>query len=146
MIFFSPSKNGTRTHHCDVAKIRNHLTAEARGRSSSCLFKSADVMQRVVEISRNRREEIIDWLIREAGSTRVKAELEWQIHCAVTVEAASFPFRVEGRILPAREEGKENRAYRQPLGVIGVISPWNFPLHLSHRSVGPALALGDGRP
>jgi aldehyde dehydrogenase (NAD+) len=48
-----------------------------------------------------------------------------------------------GRILPLEEVGKESRAYRQPLGVIGVISPWNFPMYLSHRSIGPALALGN---
>ena len=90
-----------------------------------------------------RRDEIVDWLIREAGSTTVKAELEWQFVHAVTLEAASFPHRVEGRILPLDEPGKESRAYRQPLGVIGVISPWNFPMYLSHRSVGPALALGN---
>jgi hypothetical protein len=62
---------------------------------------------------------------------------------AVTLEAASFPHRVEGRLLPLDEARKESRAYRQPLGVIGVISPWNFPMYLSHRSIGPALALGN---
>lgn len=91
-----------------------------------------------------RHEEIVDWLIRESGSTRSKAELEWQFIHAITLEASSFPHRVEGRILPLDEPGKESRAYCQPLGVIGVISPWNFPMYLSHRSVGPALALGNG--
>jgi hypothetical protein len=90
-----------------------------------------------------RHGEIVDWLIRESGSTRVKAELEWQFVHAVTLEAASLPHRMEGRILPLDEAKKESRAYRQPLGVIGVISPWNFPMYLSHRSIGPALALGN---
>ena len=44
---------------------------------------------------------------------------------------------------PLDEPGKESFAYRQPLGVIGVISPWNFPMYLSHRSIAPALALGN---
>src|SRR5258708_18540783 len=101
----------------------------------------AAVMLRSESISEARHGEIIDWLIREAGSTRVKAELEWQFVHAVTLEAASFPHRMEGRILPLDEAGKESRAYRQPLGVIGVISPWNFPMYLSPRSIGPALAL-----
>src|SRR5690606_34850362 len=48
-----------------------------------------------------------------------------------------------GRVLPAAVPGKESRVYRAPLGVIAVISPWNFPLHLSARSVSPALALGN---
>jgi aldehyde dehydrogenase (NAD+) len=48
-----------------------------------------------------------------------------------------FPDRMEGRILPLDEAGKESRAYRQPLGVIGVISPWNFPMYLSHTVINP---------
>ncbi len=104
----------------------------------------AAVMLRSAAIMEARRQEIVDWLIRESGSTRHKAELEWQYVHSITLEAASFPHRMEGRILPIDEAGKESRAYRQPLGVIGVISPWNFPMYLSHRSIGPALALGNG--
>src|SRR5579863_9883693 len=103
----------------------------------------AAVMLRSASIMETRHGEIVDWLIRESGSTRIKAELEWQFVHTVTLEAASFPHRMEGRILPLDEAGKESRAYRQPLGVIGVISPWNFPMYLSHRSIGPALALGN---
>src|SRR5699024_9327814 len=83
------------------------------------------------------------WLIREAGSTRMKANVEWESARAVTREAASFPYRLEGRILVSDIPGKENRVYRRPLGVIGIISPWNFPLHLTQRSLAPALALGN---
>src|SRR5260370_23910871 len=100
----------------------------------------AAVMLRSASIMEARHGEIVDWLIREAGSTRVKAELEWQFVRAVTLEAASFPHRMEGRILPLDEAGKESRAYRQPLGVIGGISPWNVPMYMSHSSIGPALA------
>src|SRR6185369_14700518 len=46
-------------------------------------------------------------------------------------------------ILPIDIPGKESRVYRQPVGVIGVISPWNFPLYLSQRAVAPAIALGN---
>jgi aldehyde dehydrogenase (NAD+) len=106
--------------------------------------KRATVMIRSAGIMEERHEEIVDWLIRESGSTRIKAEVEWQYVHSVTLEAASFPFRVAGSILPIDELGKESRVYRQPLGVIGVISPWNFPMYLSHRTVGPALALGNG--
>jgi aldehyde dehydrogenase (NAD+) len=103
----------------------------------------AAVMLRSAAIMEARHAEIVDWLIRESGSTRIKAEWEWQAVHSATLEAASFPYRVEGRILPLDESGKESRVYRQPLGVIGVISPWNFPMILSHRSIAPALALGN---
>ena len=62
---------------------------------------------------------------------------------SITLEAASFPSRVHGEIRPSNIPGKENFVYREPLGVIAVISPWNFPLHLTQRSIAPALALGN---
>jgi acyl-CoA reductase-like NAD-dependent aldehyde dehydrogenase len=45
--------------------------------------------------------------------------------------------------MPPDIPGKESRVYRQPVGVVAVISPWNFPLQLSNRSVAPALACGN---
>lgn len=103
----------------------------------------AEVLLRAVEIFDRRKDEIIDWLVREAGSTRIKAEIEWASARGITLEAASLPGRAHGRILPSDVVGKESRVYRTPRGVIGVISPWNFPLHLSARSVSTALALGN---
>jgi aldehyde dehydrogenase (NAD+) len=90
-----------------------------------------------------RREEIVGWLVRESGSTRIKANIEWQYAHAVTLEASSFPSRVEGPIMPVDIPGKESRVYREPVGVVGMISPWNFPFHLSSRSIAPAIALGN---
>lgn len=104
----------------------------------------AAVMRKAVAIFDARRDEIVGWLIREAGSTRIKAEIEWSLARSITEEAATFPLRAEGRILPSSIPGKESRVHRKPIGVVGVISPWNFPLHLSQRSVAPALALGNG--
>lgn len=101
------------------------------------------VLLEAVRIFDDRREEIIDWVIRESGSTRIKAQIEWGAARAITLESASLPSRVHGRILASNIPGKESRVYRTPLGVIGVISPWNFPLHLTQRSLAPALALGN---
>src|SRR5664280_619536 len=101
------------------------------------------VMLRAAQILENRRDEIIAWLIAESGSTVLKANIELGAAQGITLESASFPHRVQGRILESDIAGKENRVYRRALGVVGVISPWNFPLHLSQRSVAPALALGN---
>jgi aldehyde dehydrogenase (NAD+) len=103
----------------------------------------AAVLHQVVAVFDRRREEIIDWIIRESGSTRLKAQLEWGAARAIALESASFPARVHGRIVESDVPGKESRVYRSALGVIGVISPWNFPLHLTQRSIAPALALGN---
>src|SRR5690554_5188840 len=104
--------------------------------------RSADLL-RAVSIFDERKDEIIDWLIRESGSTRLKAMVEWGSARAITQEAASMPARAHGYTMASDIPGKENLVYRRPLGVVGVISPWNFPLHLSQRSVAPALALGN---
>jgi aldehyde dehydrogenase (NAD+) len=101
------------------------------------------IIRRAAAIMEERREEIVGWLIRESGSTRIKANVEWQYAHAVTLEAMSFPSRVEGPIMPCDIPGKESRVYRQPVGVVGMISPWNFPFHLSSRSIAPAMALGN---
>ena len=103
----------------------------------------AALILRVVSIFDQRKEEIIDWLIRESGSTRLKATIEWGLARGITLEAASMPARAQGATMSSDVAGKENLVYRRPLGVVGVISPWNFPLHLSQRSVAPALALGN---
>lgn len=104
----------------------------------------AAVMLRAAEIMNRRHAEIVDWIIAESGSTRLKAEIEWDAVRACTLAAATMPGRVAGRILPTEVPGKENRVYRRPLGVVGVISPWNMPMHLSNRSIAPALAVGNG--
>src|SRR5690606_12993242 len=103
----------------------------------------AAVMLNAVRIFDERRDEIINWIIRESGSTRIKAQIEWGAARAITQRPASLPSRVHGRILASDVPGKESRVYREPLGVIGIISPWNFPLHLTARSLAPALALGN---
>ena len=103
----------------------------------------AGVLYKVVEILDQRQDEIVGWLIKESGSTRVKAMVEFAATRAITLEAATFPSRVHGEIRPSNTPGKENFVYREPIGVVAVISPWNFPLHLTQRSIAPALALGN---
>ncbi|WP_350557587.1 aldehyde dehydrogenase family protein [Psychrobacter sp. CAL346-MNA-CIBAN-0220] len=103
----------------------------------------AGVLYKVVTIFDQRQDEIVDWLIKESGSTRIKAMVEFGSARAITLEAATFPNRMHGEIRPSNTPGKENFIYREPMGVIAVISPWNFPLHLTQRSIAPALALGN---
>ena len=55
----------------------------------------------------------------------------------------AYPGRIEGKILPSAIAGMESRVYRQPAGVVGIISPWNFPFHLANRSIAPAIACGN---
>lgn len=103
----------------------------------------AEVMRKAADVMGERKDEITGWLIRESGGTVAKAELEWNLVRSVLWEAASMPHHVEGSIMPSDIPGKESRVYREPVGVVAVISPWNFPMQLSNRSVAPALAVGN---
>ncbi|WP_373894636.1 aldehyde dehydrogenase family protein [Virgibacillus natechei] len=102
------------------------------------------IFEKAANLMTENQEEIIRWLVNESGSTRIKAMVEFQAAYNDIKEASTFPLRMNGVITPSKTEGKENRVYREPLGVVGVISPWNFPLHLTMRSVAAALATGNG--
>ncbi|WP_378185605.1 aldehyde dehydrogenase family protein [Aquimarina sp. W85] len=103
----------------------------------------SEVLHRLTHSMQNRKDEIIDWLIKESGSTFTKATIEFDTCINIIKESSSFPLRSHGFIFNSGTPGKESRVYRKPLGVIGIISPWNFPLHLSMRSIAPAIALGN---
>ncbi|WP_031077414.1 aldehyde dehydrogenase family protein [Streptomyces sp. NRRL S-118] len=101
------------------------------------------VFERAVRIIEEREEEITEAIIAELGGTRTKAAFELHLAKEFLREAIHLALRPEGRILPSPIDGKENRLYRVPVGVVGVISPFNFPFLLSIKSVAPALALGN---
>lgn len=103
----------------------------------------AAVLRRAAAIMEERKPEILEWLVHESGGTVAKAQLEWDLVRAGLHEAATMPHHVEGRIMPSDVPGKESRVYRRPVGVVAVISPWNFPMQLTNRSVAPALAVGN---
>ncbi|MEV0320741.1 aldehyde dehydrogenase family protein [Streptomyces sp. NPDC050658] len=101
------------------------------------------VFERALRIVEDREDEISEAIIAELGGTRLKAAFEIHLTKEFLREAVHFALLPEGRILPSPGDGKENRLYREPVGVVGVISPFNFPLFLSVKTVAPALALGN---
>ncbi|ATW49787.1 aldehyde dehydrogenase family protein [Streptomyces xantholiticus] len=101
------------------------------------------VFERALRIIEDREQEIAETIIKELGGTRLKGAFELHLAKEFLREAVQLALRPEGRILPSPVEGKENRVYRVPVGVVGVISPFNFPFLLSIKSVAPALALGN---
>lgn len=107
-------------------------------------YKKRDILEKAVQYIEAHEEEITNIIIEELGGTRLKAAFEIGLVKNMIKEAATFPLRMEGKILPSTEDGKENRLYRIPVGVVGVISPFNFPFFLSMKSVAPALGAGNG--
>ncbi|MFJ1652059.1 aldehyde dehydrogenase family protein [Streptomyces sp. NPDC088337] len=102
------------------------------------------VFERALRLVEEREPEITDVIIAELGGTRLKAAFELHLAKEFLRESIHLALRPEGKILPSPVDGKENRLYRVPVGVVGVISPFNFPFLLSLKSVAPALALGNG--
>jgi aldehyde dehydrogenase (NAD+) len=103
----------------------------------------ATVMRNASRIIDERHEEIATWLRRESGGTVAKIEIELGVVRAGFLEAAGMPHHMEGRITPSDIADKENRIYRRPVGVVCLISPWDFPMYLTNRTLAPALALGN---
>lgn len=107
-------------------------------------YTKRDILEKAVHYIEQHEEEITEIIIDELGGTRLKATFEINLVKNMIREAATFPLRMEGKILPSIEDNKENRLYRIPAGVVGVISPFNFPFFLSMKSIAPALGAGNG--
>ncbi|MFZ3454555.1 benzaldehyde dehydrogenase [Arthrobacter sp. 7Tela_A1] len=102
----------------------------------------AAVLRRAGLLFEDHAEEIQGWIIRETGAIAAKAGLETHIAANECYDAAALPAHPAGDVLTSNEE-RWSFARRRAAGVVSVISPFNFPLILSIRSVAPALALGN---
>jgi vanillin dehydrogenase len=107
-------------------------------------FKKRMILEQAITYIEQHENEITEIIIDELGGTRLKAAFEIGLVKDIIKEAATFPVRMDGKILPSPVDGKENRVYRLPVGVVGVISPFNFPFFLSMKSVASALGAGNG--
>ena len=102
----------------------------------------AKVFRKAAELLEANRAEFATWIVRETGGIQPKAMFEIDSvlhHCH---EAAAMLTQPKGLVLPSAE-GVTSLARRVPHGVVGVISPFNFPFLLSSRAVLPALATGN---
>lgn len=102
----------------------------------------ASVLRKAADLVEAHSENYINWLVRETGSVSAKAGFEVSIVVKVLREAAAMPSQPQGLVLPSDLE-RLSLCRRMPLGVVGVISPFNFPMYLGLRAVAPALAVGN---
>lgn len=102
----------------------------------------ARILHRAGDILETRAGDFHDALIDEGGSWIGKGMFETGYAAGVFRAAAAAAYQVNGEILPS-EHGKLSLVVREPLGVVSVISPWNFPVILSSRGLAPALAVGN---
>jgi benzaldehyde dehydrogenase (NAD) len=105
--------------------------------------KRGDVLREFSRLLLAHSAEIADQLVRETGSIRAKARWEVQITGREFLEAAALGSQPQGILTATLEGGFQSIARRIPVGVIGIITPWNSPLILAARAIGPALAMGN---
>src|ERR1700733_6814911 len=96
------------------------------------LIRAADVLE-------SMRNEFVDLLIEEAGSTLGKAHPEGSVVAGPFRAAAGECRRIMGNTIPCDTPGRISMTIRRPLGVVAGIAPFNFPLILGAKKVALAL-------
>ncbi|MFI8952680.1 aldehyde dehydrogenase family protein [Streptomyces sp. NPDC053750] len=133
------------TGRAGAADVRAAVRAAAKAQPAWAGTAPADrarVLRRAARLLEDATEDVVAWLVREGGAVRAKARAEAGSVVDELWAAAALPLRPYGQLLPDGPD-RHSLARRVPLGVVGVISPWNFPLLLGMRAVAPALALGN---
>ncbi|NVD71922.1 benzaldehyde dehydrogenase [Duganella sp. BJB1802] len=126
----------------DVARSATLARAAQAAWAASDYKERAAIFRRAAAVIAEHHDELATWIVRETGAIRPKADLELREASAHLQEAASMLTQPKGQLL-ASASGQMSIARRMPHGVVGVISPFNFPLILSIRSIAPALATGN---
>jgi len=126
----------------DVRAAAHSAAAAQFGWAAAPWETRAAILRKAARVVDENRTRLVAWIVRETGSVTAKAAVEVQNALGILHQAAAMPGEPQGLVLPSNE-GKISFARRTPLGVIGVISPFNFPLVLSLRAVAPALATGN---
>ena len=124
------------TEACKLAK------AAQPGWAATAPAERERVIRSVSQMLDQYKDEIGPWLIRESGSTKFKTGFEiWdtQQHCDHCASSLKEPLS----FVVQEDENFRSVAERVPIGVVGVIGPFNFPLILGMRSVAAALAMGN---
>ncbi len=122
-----------------VATAAQHLPAPPPG-------ERADVLQRAAGIVADRRDELAQTIATEAGKPLKQALVE-ATRCVDTLTFAAVAARtLAGEVVPmagsAAGAAKLALTLREPIGVVGAIAPFNFPLNLVAHKVAPAIAAG----
>lgn len=103
----------------------------------------SDVLDRAGTLLMERREQVGRLLSREEGKTLPEGIGETVRAARILKYFAGEALRVHGQNLNSVRPGVEIQTYRQPVGVYGLITPWNFPIAIPAWKAAPALAFGN---
>ena len=136
-----------RVARAGAEHARKALDAAERAMSSPLpAHERAAILDRVAALLQERHDEVAQTISAEAGkpikAARVEAERAVSTYTMAAVEAR----RLAGEVVPmdasAAGVGKVAYTMRVPIGIVGAITPFNFPLNLVAHKVAPALAAG----
>jgi acyl-CoA reductase-like NAD-dependent aldehyde dehydrogenase len=111
--------------------------------SNSGIQARADALDKIGSEILARREELGTLLAREEGKTRPEGIGEVARAGNIFKFFAGECLRLAGEILPSVRPGISVEVTREPLGVVGIITPWNFPIAIPAWKIAPALAHGN---
>ncbi len=102
-----------------------------------------DVMRRAGDILAERKEEIADLMTREMGKPLAETRGDVQEGIDTAYYAATEGRRLFGHTVPSELRSKWAMSFRRPIGVAGIITPFNFPLAIPTWKMFPALVCGN---
>jgi acyl-CoA reductase-like NAD-dependent aldehyde dehydrogenase len=126
----------------DLAIQAAAKAADAWGRTSP--FTRAKALDRIADAIERRRDELARRLTEDQGKP-LHAEAYGEVDELVLYfrMAAADAIRIEGLIPPSVDPAKRVLIYRVPKGVVGIITPWNWPYTMPAELIAPALAAGN---
>lgn len=101
------------------------------------------ILDRASQIMTARLDELTAALTREEGKTLAEAKVEVVRARDIFRYFGGEGWRASGQVLPSNTTGELLYTQREPLGVVGLITPWNFPIAIPVWKLAPALAYGN---
>jgi succinate-semialdehyde dehydrogenase / glutarate-semialdehyde dehydrogenase len=102
----------------------------------------AAILRRWYELLMANQEDLATLMTAEQGKPLAEAKGEIAYAASFIEWFAEEGKRLYGDVIPGHQADKRNIVFRQPVGVVAAITPWNFPLAMITRKAGPALAAG----
>src|SRR2546430_6140418 len=100
-------------------------------------------LRAIADLLLRHRDRFERLLVAEVGKPLRQARAEVDFAEGLMRYAAEWDRRLEGEILPGEGAGEQIHLIRAPVGVVAAICPWNFPLAVLCRKLGPALLTGN---
>jgi acyl-CoA reductase-like NAD-dependent aldehyde dehydrogenase len=131
----------------DVEKAIQAAVTGSRAMAAQPAYKRSDILSRTSAYILRDKEEIAEIIAREAGKSWKFALSEAERSAETFSFAAHEAKKAHGEIVPMDASpvsaGRFGYYLREPIGVIGAITPFNFPLNLVAHKVAPAIASGN---